>query len=261
MAHPNIDERRAFVVGLLNNGIKIDSKRKFEIAKEFNCRVSAINADLKHFEKLGHQQKISNENPSNLGDFNSCQLTMGKISSLSWQAKVEQWIAKHKKLPNSLTNDSILFFELAFKHTRHPDRAWFGVHEQTVSLVIGGIFLAAINLSNPDHGVWVLLDNASIDVLKVEYKPVKSTQKYDPLIWAHLHDIKDVSLLLKSSEFWQSYSKASDRILSLIPTLPQGRSDRPSNHATKPCQTNKRPNCIYPDLLPESSCYPPVVGR
>ncbi|MFM7717474.1 MAG: hypothetical protein ACKO7A_33625 [Microcystis sp.] len=103
---------------------------------------------------------------------------------------------------------------MVFEHTQHPDEAWFGVHEQTVSLVVGSIFLAAINLSNPDYGIWVLLDQNPVVIPKVEYKPVKSTQKYDPLTWAHLDDITGVSVLLEHSEFWLSYSNASNKILN-----------------------------------------------
>lgn len=61
MAHPNIDERRAFVASLFNKGVEIDRIKKFEIAQKFNCHVSAIYADVKYFEKLRHQGKISDE--------------------------------------------------------------------------------------------------------------------------------------------------------------------------------------------------------
>ena len=75
------------------------------------------------------------------------------LISLSWQIDVKQWAAKHRKISKNISNDLINFFELAFKNARYPEESWFGIHEQIVSLVIGGIFLAAINLSNPDYGV------------------------------------------------------------------------------------------------------------
>ena len=134
--------------------------------------------------------------------------------NVTWQSDIERWVAKRRKLPNTLSNDLVSFFELAFEHTQHPDKAWFGVHQQTVSLVTGGIFLAAINLSNPDYGILVLLDQNPVVIPNVTYKPVKSTLKHDPLTWAHLENITQVNVLLKNSEFWQSYSKASDKILN-----------------------------------------------
>lgn len=136
------------------------------------------------------------------------------INPSSWQNDLEQWVTQHRKLPNTLSSDLVRFFELVFEHTQHPDEAWFGVHEYTVSLVVGGIFLAAINLSNPDHGIWVLLDQNPIVIPKIEYKPVKSTQKYDPLTWAHLVDVTALGVLLENSEFWLSYSSASHKILN-----------------------------------------------
>lgn len=129
-----------------------------------------------------------------------------------WQTDIERWVAKHRKLPMSLNTSLVSFFELAFEHTQCPNEAWFGVHEQTVSLVVGGIFLVAIHLSKPDYGIWVLLDQNPIVLPKVEYKPVKSTQKTYTLTWAHLNDVTDLNVLLGSSEFWQSYSKASIEI-------------------------------------------------
>jgi len=58
----NIDERRAFVADLFNKGIEIDRKVKFEAAQKFNCHVSAIYADIKHFQKLKYEGKIGDEN-------------------------------------------------------------------------------------------------------------------------------------------------------------------------------------------------------
>ncbi len=137
------------------------------------------------------------------------------ISSSSWETDVEQWIAKHRIIPENLTSHLVRFFELAFDNARHPEESWFGVHEQSVSLVIGGIFLAAVHLSNPDYGIWLLLDRDSIPIQEVEYEPVKSTQNsITPLIWAHLNRIEDVGVLLENSEIWQSYSEASDKILN-----------------------------------------------
>ena len=137
------------------------------------------------------------------------------IDPSSWQSDIEQWVAKHRKLPNTLSRDLVRFFELVFDHTQHPNEAWFGVHEQIVSLVVGNIFLAAIHLDKRDYGIWVLLDQNPVLIPKVKYEPVKSTQKYDdPLTWAHLDDVTDVSVLLENSDFWSSYSNASNKILN-----------------------------------------------
>ena len=46
MAHPNIDERRAFVKELLDSGIEINFGKMVEISEKFNCTHSAIRADV-----------------------------------------------------------------------------------------------------------------------------------------------------------------------------------------------------------------------
>lgn len=131
------------------------------------------------------------------------------LNSLSWKNRLIQWVSKRRKIPNTLSDDFIRFFELAFENTRYPDESWFGIHGQTVSLVIGGIFLAAINKSE----VWLLLDQNPVKLPNVEYHPVKSTQQYYPLVWAHLNNVTEIKVFLNSREIWQSYSEASEKIL------------------------------------------------
>lgn len=46
MAHPNIEERRAFVKALLDSGIEINFGKTVEISEKFNCTHSAIRADV-----------------------------------------------------------------------------------------------------------------------------------------------------------------------------------------------------------------------
>lgn len=133
----------------------------------------------------------------------------------SWQDDIAQWIARHRKIPGDLSNDFIRFFEFAFENTRHPELSWFGVHKQVVSLVIGGIFLAALNIASPEQGIWLLLDRDFSSDFGIEFSPVKSTQKsMTPLTWGHIKDLKNISILLQKPEVWRSYSRASDKILN-----------------------------------------------
>lgn len=46
MAHPNIEERRAFVKSLLDSGVEINFGKMVEISEKFNCTHSAIRADV-----------------------------------------------------------------------------------------------------------------------------------------------------------------------------------------------------------------------
>ncbi len=125
------------------------------------------------------------------------------------EAITTQWGAKATEM-----EDAIAFFRLAFTHTRHPDRAWFGTHQQVVSLVVGGIFLASIVSSYNDKGVWLLVDTDAIAVDKWKYRPTKSTQKSKyPLFWLHTDSIKNLTYIVNSQEIWTYFSQASDKIL------------------------------------------------
>ncbi|GEM_PF-1604220 len=137
------------------------------------------------------------------------------ISALSWQNEVTQWVARHRKLSQVPPVNFIRFFELAFENARHPEHCWFGVHKQTISLVVGSIFLAAVHLSDPDYGIWLLLDQSFKSDGEIAYSPVKSTRKsMTPLTWAHVEGCKQITFLLDKREIWQSYSEASDKILN-----------------------------------------------
>ena len=126
------------------------------------------------------------------------------------EAITKQWSAKATE-----TEDAIAFFRLAFTHTRHADKAWFGVHQRCVSLVVGNIFLASIVSSSKDKGVWLLVDTDAIAVDEWQYRPTKSTQKSKyPLFWLHTDSIKNLTYIVNNQEIWTYFSQASDKILA-----------------------------------------------
>ena len=135
---------------------------------------------------------------------------------MSWQNDIEKWTSKHRKTTNGLSNSFIKFFELAFENTRYPQFCWFGVHKDVVSLVIGGIFMAAINLrKSSDFGAWLLLDRPFPNTKEIEFTDVKSTRhSVTPLTWGHIKLLRDVDALYGRPEIWQSFSEASEKILN-----------------------------------------------
>jgi len=135
-------------------------------------------------------------------------------SHYSWQSQIKVWARKKKILSTDLTEHLCHFFELAFDHTQCPDRAWFGVHRSIVSLVIGGIWLAAIQLASNDSGVWLLVDRPGFSVSSVRFYPVKSTKTLTvPLTWAHLWPLDSLNDLILAQGVWKSYADATERIL------------------------------------------------
>jgi len=136
------------------------------------------------------------------------------MNRLDWQTDLHKWLETHRDISLELVDASIDFFESAFDHTRCPQRAWFGIHPSRVSLVVGGIYLAAIQRSGEDQGLWLLVDQQPPLINDIEYKPVKSTQKSrHPLVWIHSVSLTTLPSLLANTLLWESFSTASEKIL------------------------------------------------
>lgn len=131
-----------------------------------------------------------------------------------WQAEIRRWPGFRRGHPSDLAHDAITFFQLVFQHTRCPHQAWFGVHPSAMSLVVGGIFLAAILRTGEDRGVWLLVDQQPPTIEGLGYRPVKSTQNSRfPLIWGHSASLTVLSILTKNPAIWASFARASEKIL------------------------------------------------
>lgn len=136
------------------------------------------------------------------------------LGSKSWRALVSEWTTRRRYDPRDVDR-IIAYFERAFRHTRCVDRAWFGAQGSTVSLVVGGIFLAAIfHHSSDERGIWLLLDSDPLQVDGIDYRPVKSTKKSPHrLRWAHADSLGCLDAILHSEALWESFSRASEKIL------------------------------------------------
>jgi hypothetical protein len=133
----------------------------------------------------------------------------------NWQEEVREWIKHNGDNSEELAEDAVTFFKLAFYHTQCPYKAWFGVHTQMVSLVVGGIFLAALMCSGKAKGIWLLLDKERSIVDGIDYRPVKSTKKSnEPLIWAHSSSFAPLRDLCDEPKIWNSFLQASSKVLS-----------------------------------------------
>jgi putative restriction endonuclease len=127
---------------------------------------------------------------------------------MTWQTAIEEWVKSKRKIPNELTQEYIRLFELAFQNTLISEKAWFGVHQSSASLVVGQIYLLGVTTD----GIWLLLDRKLKDD-RIHYKVVKSTKDLPiPLIWAKVDNLQNVELLTKNPDIWDSYSLASQKI-------------------------------------------------
>jgi len=135
-------------------------------------------------------------------------------NSSDWQTSVERRLSSYRGIPIDLVRSSISFFERAFQNTHYPQRAWFGVPPTSVSLVLGGIYLAAIVRPGKDRGIWLLVDQAPPPIDGVEYRPVLSTQNSTfPLVWAHSpFTLPTIQNLIANDDIWESFAAASEKI-------------------------------------------------
>lgn len=137
------------------------------------------------------------------------------MDSHNWRDEVRNWLQQKWQVSPSLIQEAIIFFEKTFTNTRCYDRAWFGIHNEMISLVVGGIFLAALVHSGSDKGIWLLLDQNPPQINGFDYKPVKSTQRSaSPLVWAHSVSFDTLNKIIISDEVWLSYTNASEKVLT-----------------------------------------------
>ncbi|WP_129633788.1 HNH endonuclease [Candidatus Oscillochloris fontis] len=135
------------------------------------------------------------------------------MSYTTWEHDIISWISRRRGTTPLLESQYVTFFKQAFIHTKCPDKAWFGSHQQVLSLVVGGIFLAAVVASGTDRGVWLLVDTNTIKFQNWDYSPTKSTlHSPAPLFWLHTRSLDAISELLSHPTIWYYFSLASENI-------------------------------------------------
>ncbi len=184
--------------------------------------------------------------------------------SYSWEVDLRAWVRTKKLLPAELTDGVCDLFALAFEHTRCLEHAWFGVQQQSASLVVGGIWLAAINLAMSDRGVWLLLDQPDFAVAGVELSPVKSTKRFaTPLTWAHCWPPDSLVALISTPAVWTSFARATERILEA--PIARGHEDLLRKRGKRRLAEFWRPSntaqAIYPDDIPNDEVFPEGASR
>lgn len=134
---------------------------------------------------------------------------------MNWKSDVRLNLMRCKSIPENLLDSIELFFEKAFENTYDPQRAWFGIHPTRISLVVGGIYLAAIHKSGDDQGIWLLLDQPDpLDTI-INLRPARSTQRSThSLTWGHAPTFEAISEFINNESLWKSYASASKKILS-----------------------------------------------
>lgn len=132
-------------------------------------------------------------------------------NNYNWQQVVREWLSRRRDSTPEIAEECVRFFQKAFEHTARPNQSWFGTTSSSVSLVVGGIYLASI-VSSGEKGFWLLVDTNEIEIKDWSYQPASATLAYTPLYWLHANSLENVFDILLNTEIWSSYKAASDKI-------------------------------------------------
>lgn len=97
----------------------------------------------------------------------------------------------------------------------HSERAWFGCHSSSVSLVVGGIYFAASHRTAHTSEIWLLVDGNPPSLAGIDDRPIRSSKgSQHTLLWAHADSLGVVSQLIASSPLWEAFRSATTKVQS-----------------------------------------------
>jgi 5-methylcytosine-specific restriction endonuclease McrA len=178
------------------------------------------------------------------------------MGHFDWKTDLSNWLRKSHGISPILENSIVNFLELAFEHTRCRQRAWFGIHPTRASLVVGGIYLAAIQRSGNDQGAWLLVDQKPPQIGGIRYLPVKSSQKSKyPLMWMHSASLAEVPDLVADPLVWNSFASASEKILSSPISSDRDDVQKRRNKRLLSSFFGQKFTTLYPDELQDPNLF------
>lgn len=131
------------------------------------------------------------------------------MTEYNWKDEISLW-TKSKRTAKPFLNDLIDFFKKAFDNTSQPEKSLFGVTSSSISVVVGGIYLAAIHSTDT---VSLLLDKEIGGIDNIQTQISKSTKNFEaPLYWFETSDLTKLKEIIKNKEIWESYYRASYKI-------------------------------------------------
>ncbi len=149
------------------------------------------------------------------------------MTDFDWKKEISSWLINKKSI-QSYERDLIEFFNNVFENTCYPEKSFFGVLKSSISLTIGGLYLAAYS-HGTEAGIWLLVDKPHESIEGVHFMPVKSTNNSNvKLTWLHL-SIENLNLILKNKAIWDSYKLASQIVIN----VPLGKSIREDRNQNK----------------------------
>lgn len=167
----------------------------------------------------------------------------------NWQEETRKWI-KRKKSIEGYEDELIEFFIKVFENTNYPEKSFFGTLNSSITLTIGGLYLAAYN-HNTEYGIWLLLDRAFEQKEGLIFSPVKSTKNSRvKLTWLNIPQLENLNKILSDKDIWDSYKEASQLVI-FTPLGSFERKDRKKNKILLSDFYDKS-NIFFPDEIIET---------
>lgn len=143
---------------------------------------------------------------------------------MNWKNEIEKWVNKSKSTKD-YKNEFISFFEKIIDLCYYPERGFFGTNKDTISIVIGHLYLGVYVHSGNDKGIGMIVEKEFNNIEGIICRPVKSTlaktSKYK-LFWLWIPEINNLYKILNIEEIWNSFKIASKQVVE----TPQGKTTR-----------------------------------
>lgn len=97
------------------------------------------------------------------------------MTEFNWKNQMRIWIST-KKTTQSFQKKLINFFQTAFENTSQPEKSLFGTTSSSISIVVGGIYLASIHSGKT---ISLLLDKKIEGLNNTKISIAKSTENFE----------------------------------------------------------------------------------
>lgn len=142
----------------------------------------------------------------------------------NWQEQVKKWVNRVNSL-KEYDSEFVLFFSKIINLTYYPERAFFSSNKNTISVVIGNLYLGVYIHSGEDEGIGMIVEKDFIDIHGIKCSPIKSTlasTSKHKLFWLWIKDLSNLKNILDNQSVWDSFNLAS----KLVIETPQGKFTR-----------------------------------
>jgi 5-methylcytosine-specific restriction endonuclease McrA len=148
-----------------------------------------------------------------------------------WQEQVKKWTNNVNSLKEyDLEFD--LFFSKIINLAYYPERAFFSSDKNTISVVIGHLYVGVYIHSGENEGIGMIVEKDFTDIHGIKCSPVKSTlasTSKHKLFWLWIKELPNLKNILNNQSVWDSFKLASELVIE----TPQGKYTREREQKNK----------------------------